>query len=427
MNLIGQIINGMKIVGNPQRSGIRGSNYKYPCECVLCGKNKNLTLQSLRNRKTYGCGCSIDGLITKHGVSFKQWCVDNHREDLLALWDDTLNDTLPEKVSSQSQTKRWFKCSRGIHESFLYFIPNLTRRPTHACFCSKCNSFAQHFIDTYGNDALEKYWDYSKNTVDPWNISYGSKDVIYIKCINKEYHGSYSTTPQSVSSGRGCPYCRCTRVHPLDSFAAYCSREYGEKYLGEIWDYEKNTLNPWEIAPYSNVYVYLKCKANPAHRSFLTFLPNVFKTKYDCPCCALSYQDSKLQMMVMEYIHIQYGYDILHEYDCTLKVKNPKTNRWLRYDNDVLLPNNKHLIIEVHGMQHFIAQCGYNNKRAAKLSITPEQVLIDQQWRDEYKKQYAIDNGYHYLAIPYWTEQDKSYQTLIDDKISEILSINTTK
>ena len=38
MNLTGQIINGMKIVGPPIRIGVRGSIYKHPCECELCGK-----------------------------------------------------------------------------------------------------------------------------------------------------------------------------------------------------------------------------------------------------------------------------------------------------------------------------------------------------------------------------------------------------
>ena len=40
-----------------------------------------------------------------------------------------------------------------------------------------------------------------------------------------------------------------------------------------------------------------------------------------------------------------------------------------------------------------------------------------------YKKQYALSQGYYYLEIPYWTESDESYKTLIDEKIKSILTI----
>ena len=44
------------------------------------------------------------------------------------------------------------------------------------------------------------------------------------------------------------------------------------------------------------------------------------------------------------------------------------------------------------------------------------------QYKDDLKRNYAIEQGYHYLAIPYWTEKDQSYKQLIDNKIHEILS-----
>ena len=48
-----------------------------------------------------------------------------------------------------------------------------------------------------------------------------------------------------------------------------------------------------------------------------------------------------------------------------------------------------------------------------------------QQYKDKIKMQYAIDMGYEYLSIPYSTEYDDSYKAIIDDKISEILSLTT--
>ena len=98
-------------------------------------------------------------------------------------------------------------------------------------------------------------------------------------------------------------------------------------------------------------------------------------------------------------------------------VKSPRTGRWLPYDNDVLIKTNIHLVIEVMGEQHYNKDAGWIRKESARLNLSREQVLADIQWRDEYKKQYALSQGYYYLAIPYWTEFDESYKNLIDENI----------
>lgn len=342
MNLIGEVINGMKIVGDPIRSGVRGSNYKYPCDCVLCGKHKVLTLQSLRERKVPGCGCAIDGKITKNGISFYQWCVDNNREDLLFLWDDELNNVSPQQISSQSQKKRWFRCERGIHESFLYSIPSLTRRQNHECFCEKCNSFAQHFIDRFGEEEFDLIWDYQDNQIDLWVLQYGSDQPVFANCINDELHPPYETTPNALMRGRRCPE------------------------------------------------------------------------------CAKHMKSSKLQKLIERYIGHNYDFILNHEYDCELKCISPRTHYQLPYDNELFV-NGNGLIIEVHGEQHYGLN-SWHTAIARKLNVSPEQIFQDQQWRDNFKKEYALSKGWEYLIIPYWAKDDETYKSMIDLKIQNILS-----
>ena len=143
-----------------------------------------------------------------------------------------------------------------------------------------------------------------------------------------------------------------------------------------------------------------------------------------CPICAEEQQNSKLQTKVNDYLVNYWGYCVRHERQCSLIAINPKNGYKLPYDNDVFI-GNSHLIIEVHGVQHYDVNNGWICKNAKKQHISPKQILDDLQWRDEYKKQYALSQGYHYLVIPYWTESDESYKTLIDDKIQSIL--NNTK
>ena len=121
-----------------------------------------------------------------------------------------------------------------------------------------------------------------------------------------------------------------------------------------------------------------------------------------------------------DYIRTRFTYEYYKEYDCLLKCINPRTGYVLPYDGELVI-GDKHIIIEVHGKQHYEI-CLLTMLDAVNKGITSEQVLDYQQWKDEYKKQYAISQGYYYLAIPYWTEQDESYKTLIDEKIKSILT-----
>lgn len=89
--------------------------------------------------------------------SFEQWCIDNDRNDLMELWDYELNCDKPSTVSFRSNKKYYFKCPRGIHESKMTCINSLVGTVKHIN-CNACNSFGQYLIDTYGNDAIDKYW-----------------------------------------------------------------------------------------------------------------------------------------------------------------------------------------------------------------------------------------------------------------------------
>lgn len=57
----------------------------------------------------------------------------------------------------------------------------------------------------------------------------------------------------------------------------------------------------------------------------------------------------------------------------------------------------------------------------AKRDITPEEQLHKRRLYDRYKKFIAFNNGYFYLEIPYTSEKDESYKSLIDNKIEEII------
>lgn len=201
------------------------------------------------------------------------------------------------------------------------------------------------------------------------------------------------------------------------SFGDWCCKNIDENFISKYWD-SLNIEDPYSIAYASNKNIYLRCD-NVEHEKYETTCDRFTLRGQRCPQCAQEQEESRLQEAVKLYIKSKYTDLILtHEFNCSIAPINPTTNRRLRYDNCI---EDFKLIIEVHGLQHYQITSWAISVAKAK-GITPEQELAYQQWKDAYKKQYALDHGYEYLEIPYWTEKDESYKTLIDDKIASILS-----
>ena len=165
--------------------------------------------------------------------------------------------------------------------------------------CKKCcgsyeNSFA-YYIEQELEEPIEKYWDFEKNVLNPYCISKNHKNKIFIKCQEKNYHGSYETSCTRFINGNKCSYCYNRKTHPKDSFAQYHIDNTDKDFLEKYWDYEKNTLNPWEIAPNTHKKVWIKCQSEEINElnglmkkeyhnsNYMTC--NAFTSGYRCGYC----------------------------------------------------------------------------------------------------------------------------------------------
>lgn len=246
------------------------------------------------------------------------------------------------------------------------------------------------------------YWS-DKNDIDPFSISPRSSTEIWIKCQENPCHKDYKITCNNFFCGKRCSYCAKKRVDRNDSF--------GAKYpnLLSYWD-DSNAKSPYEVLPKSNKPYIFNCKV---HGKFKSTVCDFVESVYHCPKCALESSTSSLETKVKNYLDskkIKY----LNEYDCFLKPINPKTNRVMPFDNELI---DYKIIIEVHGKQHY----NYNNNWYGKNKEEKIQKYEYSKWKDEYKKQYALNRNYTYVAIPYWEFKNESYKKTID----EIIKNNT--
>ena len=414
----------------------KGSNVKVKCMCDNCGKISYVMYGDYNRRvksdgKTYCQKCSVSlisknkGLKTKlkKSKSFKQWCVENNREDILDRWDYELNKCSPTNVCYSSNKKYWFKCDKHPeHKSELKLIYSFTYGKGGGMECKQCNSIAQYISDNFPNKKLEDIWNYEKNgNLDPWGVSKStSQKKIWVKCQEKDYHGSYEISCDKFYIGQRCPYCshKKGKVHPKDSLGKHVIADYGKEFLNKIWS-NKNEKSEFEYSCGSDEKVWWKCISSK-HDDYKRTIKSSIDYDFRCPKCSNEKRESLYEEKVRLYL-VSLGYTILHEYDCTIAPKNPKTKMPLPFDNEI---KELKLIIEVHGEQHYDTY--YYKHRFNCNDYDAKQKLHYQQLKDRYKKIYAMQNGYEYLEIPYNTIFDSkdTYKQMIDDKIKDILNKN---
>lgn len=406
------------------------SNVKVDLICDNCGKElKNTTWVNYKryvreDGKYYCKKCAIRlyGIKSRHvttlknSKSFQEWCIVNNRQDVLDRWDYKLNNCKPSKITFSTHVKYYFKCPKGIHKSELKNINRFTSGIKGTIDCKACNSFAQWGIDNLCKDFLEKYWDYEKNTVNPWMISFQSNKIVWIKCQEKNYHGSYSVQPNSfVGMNSRCPYClnRHGKVHFLDSIGSLYPK------VLSVWS-DKNKSSPYEYAPYSTKKVWWKCPEGKHNDYYRTILAS---NKYDfrCPDCNYSKGEEK----IYNYLSNQ-GFITISQEEFSRENNHNKHNRnylilQMKFNDllglsngllsyDFYLPYHN-LLIEFQGEQHKKYIEGFH-KSKKDFEI--------QQEHDRRKREYAQNNNIKLLEIWYW-DYDKIESILEKEIVNSLL------
>ena len=377
-----------------------GKYYCKKCTATLCIKDKRCQTK-----------------LKKGDNSFEKWCLENNRQDVLNRWDYELNELKPIEITYGSKKKYYFKCPKELHKSELKNINSFTNGQDGGMNCKQCNSFAQWGIDNLGENFLDKYWDYSKNILNPWEISYASGIIVFIYCQdeNKPYHESYNVhcIDFTINNSR-CPFCRGLRVHPLDSLGQYIIDNYEVEFLDKIWS-EKNTKSSFTYSLKTPKKVYWRC-LDSKHKDYPRGIGTSNNLEFRCPDCTRERDESFLQEQVRLYLESLNNkeYTILHESKCTIVPQHPKhtgSRGQMPFDNEVV---ELKLVCEVHGCQHYNLN-PWHESLAIKNGTTPEYEFHMQKVRDRYKKYIAYKNGYNYVAIPYWTVKNDKFKKLIDN------------
>lgn len=306
--------------------------------------------------------------------SFEQWCLDNNHEDWIDLWDYDLNvGVSPSSISAGTHVKYWFKCPRGLHDSFQKEL-RILKKGDSSVTCRKCSSIGQFLIDQYGEDAIMKMWS-DKNCEDPFLVAKGdSKKHVWIKCPNNISHPDSSYKPISIFHGSRCRACSKVSVIPgyNDIFTVYPNHA---KYFFDI-ELSK-TVTKWSERPV--LVVCPDCK-----EIFYKRPCDLISNPFSCPRCGdNSTYPNKFVREFIRQLQNEYNIDMFqeHVFDWSKNLDDGRKHRiydfYLRYMNE-------DYVIEVHGEQHYNGSFGH---------FEGAKNLIDELRNDNFKKRLAINNG----------------------------------
>lgn len=256
------------------------SNKKFWWKCKL-GHEYYMSVNDRTGSKNAGCPYCSGRKVLKgfNDLAFKY-------PDTAAEWNYQRNGVLtPEHVTSKSNRKVWWKCSKCGKE-FESMICSRIRGNKGTTGCKECNQKAAALIWTTaetGVDDLEtlnpeiaREWDYERNgTLTPKAVKAHSNRKIWWKC--SKCGNCWQATVNTRMGGCGCPYCAGKR-------ATVGKNDLATKAPGKakLWDYEANhLLKPEDVTTGSHKIVNWKCeKGHTWRRSVKAEIKSL-----GCPFC----------------------------------------------------------------------------------------------------------------------------------------------
>jgi len=264
-------------------------------------------------------------------------------------------------------------------------------------------------VDNNRQDILNR-WD-KRNKYKPEELTPNSKKMVLFLCALGIHESELKNIGVITSNNLSCDCKQCNTLGCKFPESIY------------IWS-DKNELTPFDYSYGTTQYVYWKCE-NGIHEDYRRNINNASYANFHCPECVKLNKESSLQKKVFEYlseISDKYNLEYNQEFKTRLICRNNiKSSYILPYDNEII-GNNFGLIVEVNGEQH-TKITSWHKSIAIRDGMNSAQEVLDYQIeRDRYKKEYALNNGYYYLVLPYFTEKSGEWKELLDDMFEEIFN-----
>lgn len=333
-------------------------------------------------------------------------CLYTEYPSIACEWHPTKNNgLLPYNVSSKSNKKVWWKCSKG--HDFEGIIYNRVKQQSKCTICAnkKVLSGFNDLATTHPHLAEE--WDYEKNhPLKPSQIRYGTDKKYWWIC--PECHNSYEASPNiRASQDTGCPYCAGRKV--LIGFNDLLTKRPD---IAAEWNYEKNgQLLPSMFTEKSGRQVWWKCEKGHEWKCDIAQRTTGKGTR--CPQCQSGLSTSFPELAIFFYIKKKYS-------DAVNRFKNPEKNI---SELDIFIPS-LNVGIEYNG-------CHYHNKssdsyKRMQIEKSGIRLICVNESKNKIKPHFKDDNIYinHRFSFEEIGYAVKTIFRLIDVEISIPIDVN---
>lgn len=312
----------------------------------------------------------------------------------------TVLDIVPDYISPKGSHIKRFKCKCSCGKIIVVNKCDLLQGKTKSC---------GHLQNTRGllkdyPKAMAKY-DYVRNKdVDLNKITAASNKKLWWKC-SKCHHSWKACVRTQTRGNHNCPYCSNNKVYPgqndLQTKFPYIVKTY--------WDFDKNTIQPNKVAPFSGKHAWWKCPI--CKHSWNAIISNVTCNNSRCAYC---YQSNGEQIVFNTLMRLHVNFK------AQVKLPGLKDKSSLRCDFVIYNKNNKPVyIIEYNGIQHYQPVDAFSD------GISPEHAMKVTQYHDSLKMKYALKHMLGFMAITYKSNYHLDTAGQVENLVRNLRADNT--
>ncbi len=240
-------------------------------------------------------------------------------------WDYVNNDSI-DITSVNSSENVWWICPKNLDHNWQALVCHRIKGAGCPCCCNIKAVQSNCLKTTHPN--LADQWHETLNIISPYEITSGSNKKIWWKCPIAEDHFWESSVVDRVRKNTGCPFC--------DGKKASSTNSLGKKFPELIceWDFDLNSITPFDVTFGSTKKVWWKCKNNLEHK-WQTTINNRTQHNQGCPYCAGKKADSLTSILATHPELCEewdYGKNIIAPYDL-LPSSHVKINWICKADN----------------------------------------------------------------------------------------------
>jgi hypothetical protein len=285
------------IIGNyDEEKLIYNSIIKFRC---FCGNESEKKLKSIKKNGAKCKDCTIKIKKEKAKITMSKIYKKSFLEDYPELekeWFYEKNNELklyPEKLSSGSKQKIWWKCIKKSCHIWEAVINSRTGGKQGCPICSNqqicstdfCNSLNNYCLGNKEYEHLISEWNSEKNGSMKEYLPFSSKKVRW-NCRKKKCHYWNAIIVDRTNNKKGCPICANQLICPTDhcnSLHNFLEKNKEYKYIIDEWDEENGSIK--EYFPFSNIRLKWKCLKKQCHK-WQVSINNRISCRSGCPICS---------------------------------------------------------------------------------------------------------------------------------------------